>query len=664
MPSKHRRSSQSGYAEDGGIQTPLARLCQDAIFVIVLLVLIFSPLAFGSVRPWAQYPIMVAVCLAGLLWIVRLLAAREALVVFSSLGGPVLVLATYGVIRYALAEVESAARNEMMLIVTAALLFFLVLNNVRHRWQVTALVWVAMGMGGVLSVWGLCQTVLGERWIWWYPQYNAYVGSASGAFIRPTDFVVYLHLVFPLAAANFLFSRRGFNEKVASACVCVVLAAAMMLTFAYLYWIGWLASVLVLLIYVIRKSDKKLRWLLIGASVAVVVVVVSMITAYALRRSTTNVTDEDTKSLDQSVLQTLPEQIAMAPRPPEPPASPPWKTAVAVAQRNFWIGAGPGMFRWLYPAFRTTQRSPRTAADEYLSVLAEYGFVGCLLLVWVAGAFTLAAIQILNVRASRYSAAAQSNRYAFAVAGLAAFAAVLADAGLGCGVRVGANLLLLVTIMATVLTCGVHRHADDDDALYHPGQYTTIRLLGFSRVVLAGGVAMLLMLLASRLRHSYPSYLLLRLADRERTELRWAAAEKHYLASWHFDRRNFETARELGDFYAARATWSGRHPETLCDSALSWYDRAYTLNPYDNDVLIEQGRLYDALGKRDQALEYYQRALQADPNNSSYHAALALHLQRWGENKQALAEFHRAWQLGGSEPLPSIEIKRLAKAGS
>jgi tetratricopeptide (TPR) repeat protein len=177
-------------------------------------------------------------------------------------------------------------------------------------------------------------------------------------------------------------------------------------------------------------------------------------------------------------------------------------------------------------------------------------------------------------------------------------------------------------------------------------------------------VAMLLLLLASRLRQSYPSYLLLRMAERERQDLRWAAAEKHSLEAWRFDRRSFDAVRELGDLYAARATWNGRHPETLCDPALSWYDRALTLNPYANDILIKQGRLYDALGKREQALDFYQRALQADPNNSSYHAVLALHYQRWGDDKQALAEFHRAWLLGGSEPLPAIELKRLAKAAS
>ena len=664
MPSKHRREMDHAPSLREEPEPLVARVCQKAIFGIVVLILIFSPLAFGAVRPWAQDPVMLCVAAAGVLWIIRLLAAREAHVVFSSLGAPVLVLATYGIIRYTLAEVEPVARPDMLLIVTATLLFFLVLNNVRHRWQVTTLVWLETVLGIVLAFWGLCQAILGERWVWWFPQYNSYLGCASGTFIRPGDFVVYLHLAFPLAAASFLFSRRHFNEKAAGVFACLLMAAAMMLSFAYIYWVGWFASVLVLAIYLIRRSDKKIRWLLIGSSVLVVVVAVSMITAYTLRRSTASTTNEDSKSLDQGVLQALPDQISAPAKPPEPPLSPPWKTALAMGQRNLWIGNGPRMFEWLYPFYRTTQQRPLVAKNEYLTFFAEYGLMGCLLLFWVVFAFARAAVQILNVRAARYSAATLSNRYAFAVAGLSAFAAVLVDGALGCGVRVGANLFTVITIMATVLTCGVHLRSDDDDAISHPGRYMTVRLAGPSRLVIVGGVAMLLLLLGSRLRTSYPSYLLMRIAERERAELHWAPAEKHYLQAWRFDHRSFEVARGLGDFYAARTTWSGRQREAFSGQALSWYERAYTLNPYAYDVLVKEGRLYDVLGKREQALDCYQRALQADPNNSSYHAQIALHYQRWGDEKQALTSFHRAYQLGGSEPLPGIELKRFSKAAS
>jgi Flp pilus assembly protein TadD len=100
------------------------------------------------------------------------------------------------------------------------------------------------------------------------------------------------------------------------------------------------------------------------------------------------------------------------------------------------------------------------------------------------------------------------------------------------------------------------------------------------------------------------------------------------------------------------------------NEALTWYDRALTANPHDADVLVTMGRAYDVLGKRELASERYQRAIEADPQNATYHAQLALHYQRWGEMDDAVASFARAYELGGDDPLPEIELRQLGKLDS
>jgi Flp pilus assembly protein TadD len=100
------------------------------------------------------------------------------------------------------------------------------------------------------------------------------------------------------------------------------------------------------------------------------------------------------------------------------------------------------------------------------------------------------------------------------------------------------------------------------------------------------------------------------------------------------------------------------------DEALTWYDRALTANPHDADVFVKMGRAYDALGKSELASERYQRAIQADPQNASYHGQLALHYQRWGEMDEAVTSFARAYELGGYDPLPEIELRQLGKLDS
>ena len=466
-------------------KTPLVRFSGVAAFVLILFVLISAPSAFGAVRPWAQGPLMIAVALATMLWIARLVAEHETDVVFSTIGAPALVLATYAVVRYTIAEVEPISRPDMMLATTTLLLFFLVLNTVRHRWQITALVWTLTAMGTALALYGLWQAVSGCRWVWWFPQYSAYLGRASGTFIRPMDLAVYLHVTFAVAAANFLFSRRSFAQKVVLACACLLMCAALLATFAHVYWLGWLAAVLVLTAYVLRKRGYKFRWLVVGTGVLAVVIIVALVTAYALRHRPGG---ENAVSLNRELLESLPDRPTAAAKTAKPVVPPFWQSAIAVGQRNLWIGTGPGMFRWFYPVYRQVQGQPKEAGNQYLDFFAEYGVLGCLLVIWLVVNFIRAGYDILALRAERYSASTLSNRYAFAIAGLAAVAAVLVDAALHATLHVLANLFTLTIVMAAALTCGVHHHSSDEEDVYQPGRYSTLRLIRGSRYVLVGAL--------------------------------------------------------------------------------------------------------------------------------------------------------------------------------
>jgi hypothetical protein len=645
MATNRRRSSSTENALGEIPQGPIARFCQNAIFFIILLVLIFSTMAFGAVRPWALAPIMIAVAFATCLWIVRLLAAHEAYVVFSPLAAPVLVLATYVVMRYTLAEVEPISRPDMMFAVTAALMFFLSTNNIRHRWQITTLVWTLVILGGGLALYGLGQAVIGHPWIWWFPQYECYRGAASGVFIRPTSFVVYLHMAAAMAGANFHFSRRSLHSKVVLILAGGLIFGGLLFSYAPAYWLGWLAAAAILVAYTFRKHGWKIRWFLLGLGISVV-------TAIFLLAATRSGRPHPPSSLVEQSMPAI-NQVSRAT----------WQSAIKIGLKNPWLGSGPGMFRWLYPAHRTTQQRQDWGPNEYLTVFAEYGVTGLLLVLWVGIAFAIAAIQILKVRAKRYSAATASNRFAFTIGGLAIFAAVAVDAALGCDIRVGANLFTVLVIMAATLTCGVHHRSMDAEKLNVTGKYTTMRVKGPTLMVFIGSLVVLMGLMGSRMRQTFPAYFLVRYAEREQAQLRWTVAQKLYQRAWQMDHRNLDAIEALGDLYSARATWNPSERAAFFREALTWYDRLLTVNPYANDAFVKMARLHDLLGNREKAAAHYLRALDADPKNASYHAAYALHCQRWGDDTHARASAIRARDLGYTGLLPNIETTNSAAPG-
>lgn len=624
-----------------GPQSPAGHVCQIAIVVITASILAFAPLAFGAVRLWALGPILIAVELAGVLWIIRILSTREIPVIFSVLGPPVLALAGYTVVRYGLSEIEPIARGSIVQLLGAALLFFLVLNHTRHRWHITMIVWVLTGTGSLVAMYALWQLLMGGSWVWAFPQYNQYLGSASGTFIRPSHCAAYLQMVFPIAAANFLFSRRSFGQRVAMAAACLVMGAAVLFAAAPNGWLGWLASVIVLLIYVVKRGGKKSRWLMVGVGLLGFFLVAAVVSLLGAGRAGHALAADEGQ-----------HRAAL------------WRSAWHIAHGSTWLGVGPGMFRWLYPAQRTVQGMVDTPGNEYLSALTEYGVIGCALALWVLVAFVIGAAQILSVRASRYSASTPSNRYAFAAGGLAAAAAVTIGVIFDSSLHVPAILFTLVVIMASVLTCGVHPSGKVEEDEELPGRHVPLAVKGLNKLALAVSLGFVVLLLASRLRETYPSDMCLRLAQHSRGRFDWATAGEHYRQAWNFDRRNFEVTCAIGDCLSARATWNLAQRDKLLNEALTWYDRAFTHNPYAMDVQIRMGRVYDALGKRELAADRYRRAVQADPENASYRTQLALHHQRWGETDEAVANFARAYELGDDDPLPEIELRRLGKLGS
>jgi tetratricopeptide (TPR) repeat protein len=625
-------------------QPRLARLCQRAVVVLALVVLVFATLAFGAVRWWALGPVMLGVAGCVALWIVRVLVQREARVVYSRVGVPLMVLAAYAVVRSTgLAEVEPVARNGMMLALAATLLFFALVNNIRHRWHLSALVWVLSVTGTVVAAYGLWQFASDSRLVWWFPQPDAYAGRASGTFLRPNHFAAFLAMAFPVAAANFVFSRRGPRQKLALLIGCVVMGAGLLCSFAPSGWLGWAAGLIVLGAYAIRRRGRKFRWLVVAAAVMGAVMIAALAAAYALRE---------------------PRAGAVAHPLAEPYRWPLWRSAFEIARNNIWLGAGPGMFRWLYPAHRTLQGEASHAGSEYLTLFAEGGLLGCVLAFWTAAAFIVATLQILHARGERYSAATPSNRYAFAVGGLAAFVSVLVGSVFDACLRAPANLFVLAALMAATLTCGVHPSGKIEQDVLLPGRYSALEIKGLMKFALAAALAVALALLLSRLLKTYPSDLLMRLAERERRALNWTAAERRYRQAWNADKRNFAVTAAFGDFYSARATWNTDQREEFLTRALSWYERAFVTNPYAADVLVKMGRTYDRLGRRDQALERYRRALQLDPRNASYHTQLGLHHQRWQDTEKAIASYRRALQLDPDDPMARLQLDRLAAPAS
>ncbi len=630
-PQKHRRKFRHVHRPP---QPLSAKICQHSIFALGLLILATTPFWCAGQNTWVLGLVQAAVWLGGLLWLVRIVTRREIEWAAPTVVIPILVVLGYVLIRYAFAPVESVSRREVLLLTSAVLCFLMLHCNMSHRWQTTALLWIWVGLAVALALDGIGQAVLGGRLGWGGMLTGWKQTRATGPFLVPSHYAGYLTMVFAVAAANAFFSRRTYVQKVGLLIGCVLLALAGIFSLAYEAWWGLIAVTAVVGIYVIQRRGYRFRWVLVGATI-LLSVILAVIIAWEGSPSTPDVTSE---SLPYLAL---------------------WRSALGMSLGNLAFGNGPGMFPWLFAAHRTLGGQPANAHNELFNVLADYGLVGVLLFIWVVVSFIWTTTRIIAARAARYSQEAQSNRYAFAIAGLAAFMAMLVQSLVDGQLRTPANLFTLAAIMAVTLTCGVRSASAAGLPIDPFNDEALAQLRGPAKVAVVAALIVTLGFLGLWLPETIPAAYFLGRAQHEQAELHWSAAEIQYLHAWQFNPQSYQTAAAYGDFFAARATWNVPERPLLTKHALRWYETARGLNPYACDLLVKMARLQDALGKQQAALATYQQALQADPDNAAYYVQLGLHHQRWHEPDAAYTAFQRARELGDISPITDLQLRRL-----
>jgi Flp pilus assembly protein TadD len=639
----------------------LAQFCQHTIVGLIMATLMAAPLLLAASRPGAVGPMQMAIALAAGLWIVRISSVPILPLVFSPLGGIVLLATTFVIVRYSLVDVEPVARQPMMLVVTAALMFFLLLNNVRHRWQISLLMWVLTVTGCLVAIRGLSEFLVTSLDLMARRQDMPSLDDRPIVAWLPMEHVTgYLQIVMPVCASGFLFSRRSYRQRLALLAATMLMAACLIVSRELGALFGLATSFLVLGTYLLRKRGTRFRWILIGggAALAVLVVILLMITN---RRPTFEerggvIPGLKPASVNQAQLQTRSPQLGS---PLNDVTLSTWRSALGIARQNILLGAGPGMFPWMYLGHRTAQGNVSACSNEYLNVLATYGVVGGVLLAGMVAMFIYTGVQILLVRAERYSASTQSNRYAFAIGGVAAIAAVLAQAVFDNNLHHPATILTLVSVLAVTLTCGVHGREEMQENS-GPGYFVASRLKGINRYLLAGAIAAVALMHGWWILRSYPVDVLKRLGEKALLQLDWTGAQMRFQQAWRFDPRDHSVAMLLGDLLLTRATWQSDRADESLRQAMIWYNRALILNPYAAESLVRVASIYDRLGQRDQAFERYQRALRLDPLNAALYTQLGQHHLRWGDAERAAAAYRAALDLNPAGYLAEIQLSTLS----
>ncbi|HEY1790878.1 MAG TPA: O-antigen ligase family protein [Verrucomicrobiae bacterium] len=617
------------------------RFFERGILALVLAILIFAPLAMGAVETWAFLVVQMLIMGVMLLWGLRLALIPGAKLFWPALGWPVLAFALYAVARYLTADIEYAARFEMIQTLLYAFLFFAIVNNLTSRECPQVVFFVLVILAAGISCFAIWQFMTHSSRVW--NEISPYQGRATGTYISPNNFSCFLEMTMPATLAFLLAGRVKALTRIWLCYALLIMGFALAVTFSRGGWVA--AGVGIIAVLAILLCHRKHR---LTAFIVIVVLSASLVVFVTKYFSRTFGYINRVESIESGDKFDLEFRADM------------WRAAERMWADHFWFGVGPAHYDFRFRQYRSenVQGRPDRAHNDYLNLVADWGTTGGII---VAGGILIFGIGLVRtwkaVRPDeRELGRGMSNRFAFFVGASAALLALAAHSVVDFNLHIPANALIGVAFLALLANqsrfAAVNREAD-------AGVIVRIGLI----IALAGGVAYFGI---QGYRREQESIWQARAGDLNLPFLERAALLEHAFTA---EPENFQTAYDIAELYRLQSFQGGDDYEVQARTAMEWYLRGMKLNRFDGYDDLGYGMCLDWLDRHDESEAYYSRAEALDPNGYFTVAYVGWHYIQAGDYAAARVWLERSLRLEWNDnPIASsywdIVQDRLAKQAS
>ncbi|OLC97964.1 MAG: hypothetical protein DMG35_04070 [Acidobacteria bacterium] len=389
----------------------------------------FVVAAHGGVEDWARAILETGAGFLFLIWAVRFYFNDKEKPVVSPLLPPLVVfsLVVLGQWFFHATVSPYSTRIELQLLLAYLLLLFLAVQAFRSLEDWRVFVWFGMGLGFVVSVFGILQHLTFNGKLYWFREMR-YGGIPFGPFANRNHFAGFVELLLPLALVPLVLGRVRRERLVVVGLFAVLPVAALFLS-ASRGGIVSLGAQLTLLAYLILRRRGLGKQLLAGT--AVLLVALLMVSWLGVGQIVQRF------SSFQSLDVTAGKRAAM--------------------RRGTWhifldhpiAGTGLGTFQIVYPPYETLYdgKIVNHTHNDYLEALAETGGLGGLCCAWFL--VVLLRRSLVRLRHNDYSFAG-----ALQLSGMVACAGILVHALVDFNFHIPSNLLLFF-LMAHLATAEI-----------------------------------------------------------------------------------------------------------------------------------------------------------------------------------------------------------------
>ena len=409
----------SGRAPSPG---PLDQVIFYGVFGLVL----FGPLAFGAVEPWAIFILEAGSALLFLLWVTQQAASGELRITGSPLFAPMAAFA--GLVLVQLLANRSAYRQETihgaLLYCAYGLLCFLAVQSLRRTSRVSFLAYAFCIYGSLVAVFALLQSLSSESKLYWVrtPRSGGWI---YGPYVNHNHYAGLMEMLIPvplvLAFGHLLKERQKRGFAIAGA---AVMATTVFLSGSRGGMLAFAVEASILAAFLIGQKRQRSTALLLGIFLVIIVGLVAWLGGSALSQRLASIQSETRTEISGGT------RLAIV------------RDGLKMAAQKPVLGWGLGAFPDVYPQYRSfyTNLFVNQAHNDYLQLLIETGALGFGIMLWF--------LIVTYYRAAKKLANWQSD-----VNGAVALAAILGVTGILVHSFVDFNLQIPANALLFYMLC-------------------------------------------------------------------------------------------------------------------------------------------------------------------------------------------------------------------
>ena len=588
--------------------------CEKGILGLVLAMLVYGSLALGAVRMLDAIVLQSLTVGVLALWLLRIWINKELRFLWPPICWPVLLFTGYAILRYQRADIEYAARDELIRILIYAFVFFAVVNNLNRQDSAPivafTLLFVAMAVAGYAAY----QFTTKSDFVWNILRPAGYAQRGSGTYICPNHLAGFLEMVLPLGLAFLLAGRLGPTQKIVLGYASLVILAGIGVSNSRG---GWLATGLALAVFFAVRLGQR------GRRLPALLLLVALFAGGGWFIASGQ---HENRRFDQAKTQGIQTDVRFQI----------WPAAVAMWRDHPWWGVGPAHFDYRFRQYRpeSVQMRPVRVHNDYLNTLADWGAVGTAL---VAAAWLLCFVGVWQIwkfvqRPANDLTPGRSNRAAFVFGAAVGLFAILVHSVTDFNMHIPGNALIAVVLMALVTA---HWRFATERCWISPGLIGRV----LATVVLLAGMIYLGEQAVQRGKE-------LAWLQRAEQKIVYSPAQVALLKRAHaVEPMNFETTYRIGEALRLRSFEGYDGHEAAAVEAMRWFREGMRLNPWDPYNPMRYGMCLDWLERTDEAGPWFQRASLLDPNGYFQVAHRGWHSFQVGDYAKAREHFERSMKL-------------------